>query len=201
MSWWPYITMFLLMMVGLMLIFIILLQRGRGGGLAGALGGMGGQSAFGTKAGDVFTRITIVLATVWMVLAAGNVFALRYTGTKYTGGSDAVSTAPSIEADGKEKADDDKEMADILKGITDKKDAEEKPATSETTTTEEKKPADPAAPAEKAPEKPADETKPVPTEEKKPAEEKPAEKAATPEEAPKTEKPAEPEAKDEKKPE
>lgn len=37
MSWLPDITMFLLGFVGLLLIFIILLQRGRGGGLAGAL--------------------------------------------------------------------------------------------------------------------------------------------------------------------
>ena len=36
--------------------------------LAGALGGMGGQSAFGTKAGDLFTRITIGVAAFWIVL-------------------------------------------------------------------------------------------------------------------------------------
>lgn len=52
----------LLTITGLFLMFIILLQRGRGGGLAGALGGAGGQSAFGAKAGDVFTRITVGLA-------------------------------------------------------------------------------------------------------------------------------------------
>ena len=38
----------------LFLIALVLIQRGRGGGLAGAFGGAGGQSAFGTKAGDVF---------------------------------------------------------------------------------------------------------------------------------------------------
>ena len=46
----------------------MLVQRGRGGGLAGALGGMGGQSAFGTKAGDMFTRITVGVAAFWIVL-------------------------------------------------------------------------------------------------------------------------------------
>ncbi|MCA9231989.1 MAG: preprotein translocase subunit SecG [Planctomycetales bacterium] len=50
------------------LILLVLVQRGRGGGLAGALGGMGGSSAFGAKAGDVFTRITIVAAAVWIFL-------------------------------------------------------------------------------------------------------------------------------------
>jgi preprotein translocase subunit SecG len=63
------------------LIVLILLQRGRGGGLAGALGGMGGQSAFGSKAGDVFTRITSGVAIVWIVLCVG---ALKYVGTSST---------------------------------------------------------------------------------------------------------------------
>jgi protein translocase SecG subunit len=42
----------------LFLVLLVLVQRGRGGGIAGALGGAGGQSAFGTKAGDLFTRST-----------------------------------------------------------------------------------------------------------------------------------------------
>ena len=45
-----------LVLTSLFLIFLVLIQRGRGGGLAGAFGGAGGQSAFGTKAGDVFSR-------------------------------------------------------------------------------------------------------------------------------------------------
>lgn len=98
MSWLPYITMFLLMVVGLFMIFIILLQRGRGGGLAGALGGMGGTSAFGTRAGDVFTRITIVVAVIWTVLAAVNVWVLSMNTTRFKGGSQAVPTAPALEA-------------------------------------------------------------------------------------------------------
>ncbi len=47
------------------LILLVLVQRGRGGGLTGALGGPGGQSAFGSKAGDTFTVITIVVASIW----------------------------------------------------------------------------------------------------------------------------------------
>ena len=58
-----------LIAVSIILIFIILIQRGRGGRLAGAFGGMGGQSAFGTKAGDVFTKITMVVATLLIVLS------------------------------------------------------------------------------------------------------------------------------------
>ncbi|HUQ68340.1 MAG TPA: preprotein translocase subunit SecG [Planctomycetaceae bacterium] len=101
--WVPYVTMALLTICGVMLILIILLQRGRGGGLAGALGGMGGQSAFGTKAGDVFTKITVVLAIIWVVLAAGNVYALRgFGGPKFAGGSAATLTAPALNATGGE---------------------------------------------------------------------------------------------------
>lgn len=58
----------LLTLLSLFLILVVLLQRGRGGGLAGALGGAGGASAFGTKTGDVFTKITIYVACVWGVL-------------------------------------------------------------------------------------------------------------------------------------
>ena len=58
----------MLCLTSLFLILLVLVQRGRGGGLAGALGGMGGQSAFGTKAGDLFTRITVGVAGFWIVL-------------------------------------------------------------------------------------------------------------------------------------
>jgi preprotein translocase subunit SecG len=43
--------------------------------LAGAFGGLGGQSAFGTKAGDLFTRITIFTAAFWIILCA---FSVKY---------------------------------------------------------------------------------------------------------------------------
>ncbi len=67
------ILAFLLLIVSVFLILLILIQQGKGGGLAGAFGGMGGQSAFGTKAGDLFTRITIVVATIWIVLCVATV--------------------------------------------------------------------------------------------------------------------------------
>jgi preprotein translocase subunit SecG len=58
----------MLVLTSLFLILLVLIQRGRGGGLTGALGGAGGQSAFGTKAGDVFTRITVGVAAFWIGL-------------------------------------------------------------------------------------------------------------------------------------
>jgi preprotein translocase subunit SecG len=68
MTFVDYLLITLLFLVALFLILLVLVQRGRGGGLAGAFGGLGGQSAFGTKAGDLFTRITIGVATVWILL-------------------------------------------------------------------------------------------------------------------------------------
>ncbi|WP_199756723.1 preprotein translocase subunit SecG [Tautonia sociabilis] len=65
------LTYILIGIVSLFLICLVLIQRGRGGGLAGAFGGVGGSSAFGTRAGDVFTRITIVTASVWIALNMG----------------------------------------------------------------------------------------------------------------------------------
>lgn len=59
---------FLLFVTAIFLILLILVQRGRGGGLAGVFGGPGGQSAFGAKAGDLFTRITIGVVAFWIVL-------------------------------------------------------------------------------------------------------------------------------------
>ena len=70
--------MLLLLFVAVFMILLILVQRGKGGGLAGAFGGMGGQSAFGTKAGDTFTRITIGVAFFWIVIC---VLGVRFLGS------------------------------------------------------------------------------------------------------------------------
>ena len=59
----------LLLLIGsVFLILLILVQRGKGGGLTGALGGMGGQSAFGAKAGDAFTKVTVITSLIWITL-------------------------------------------------------------------------------------------------------------------------------------
>ena len=70
--------------VCLFLIVIILLQRGRGGGLSGAFGGAGGQTPFGAKTGDVFTWITVVTTAVFLFLTIMLNFIFvpeTYTGT------------------------------------------------------------------------------------------------------------------------
>jgi preprotein translocase subunit SecG len=76
------------------LILLVLVQRGRGGGLAGALGGMGGQSAFGTKAGDTFTKLTIVVASLWIVLSMAAVVILGQPSAN-VGGVDQAGSIPA----------------------------------------------------------------------------------------------------------
>ena len=66
--WLISILNILLLLVGLFLILVVLIQRGKGGGLAGAFGGAGGSSAFGSRAGDAFTRFTIIVAGIWVLL-------------------------------------------------------------------------------------------------------------------------------------
>lgn len=95
-----YASVTLLMLVSILLIFIVLLQRGRGGGLAGALGGAGGQSALGTKAGDVFTKITVGLAAIWILSACLSIYALRWAVESATAGfsEDKDATATETES-------------------------------------------------------------------------------------------------------
>jgi preprotein translocase subunit SecG len=80
-GWQHYMFMVPLALLSVFLILVILVQRGRGGGLTGALGGMGGQSAFGTKAGDLFTRITIVVAAIWVLLSMASLKVLNEQGS------------------------------------------------------------------------------------------------------------------------
>ncbi len=75
----------LLSFLAIFLILLVLVQRGRGGGLAGALGGMGGSSAFGAKAGDVFTKITIITASIWIVVCLIAVFWAKHGGDAFSG--------------------------------------------------------------------------------------------------------------------
>ncbi|HEV7301449.1 MAG TPA: preprotein translocase subunit SecG [Tepidisphaeraceae bacterium] len=64
-----YITMIAFVLISLFMILLVLVQKGRGGGLAAAFGGMGGNTAFGSKTGDVLTWTTAVVFGIFVVLA------------------------------------------------------------------------------------------------------------------------------------
>jgi preprotein translocase subunit SecG len=70
---WSYFLNGTLIFLSLLLMFVILIQKGKGGGLAGAFGGAGGSSAFGSKAGDLFTKITLWFAAFWVLIIMINV--------------------------------------------------------------------------------------------------------------------------------
>lgn len=66
----------LFVIICILLILVILLQKGRGGGIGAAFGGAS-NSAFGTKTGDVLTWVTIVLTSVFLLLAVFTTMAYR----------------------------------------------------------------------------------------------------------------------------
>jgi preprotein translocase subunit SecG len=99
----------IIVLLCLCLIAIILIQRGKGGGLAGAFGGVGGSSAFGTKAGDVFTRLTVGIAIAWILLSMVMVVLTNRhnesawgndAATSLTRSSDSGSKTPKTKTDG-----------------------------------------------------------------------------------------------------
>jgi preprotein translocase subunit SecG len=55
-------------LAALILVFVVLIQKGRGGGLSSAFGGLG-SSLLGTKTGDFLTWVTICIVAVWLLLS------------------------------------------------------------------------------------------------------------------------------------
>lgn len=108
-----YFLGFVSMIVSVLLIGVILLQRGRGGGLIGSLSGLGGQSAFGTKAGDVFTRITIVIAFVWVIVHGIHGQVLRAKTAKFK--NDTSASSPEMGSTAKDKDADASKAAELKK--------------------------------------------------------------------------------------
>jgi len=64
-----YFLMVLFVIVSVFLTLLVLIQKGRGGGLASAFGGSGGHTAFGSKTGDVLTWATSVVFGIFLLLA------------------------------------------------------------------------------------------------------------------------------------
>jgi preprotein translocase subunit SecG len=65
------------------LILIILVQKGRGGGLSGAFGGGVAGGLLGSKTGDFLTWVTIVLVAIFLSLAILMAKFYRPTVTEY----------------------------------------------------------------------------------------------------------------------
>ena len=89
----------LFVLVCLILILVVLMQKGRGGGLSGAFGGGMASGLLGSKTGDFLTWVTIVLVAVFLVLA---VLMARYYRPPVTYGQ---TVPPGKPAAGDERAD------------------------------------------------------------------------------------------------
>ena len=77
--WWlSHALNFIVLGLGCILMLIVLIQRGKGGGLAGAFGGAGGSSPFGSRAADQFVKITLWLAGVWVLVIMIHVKVVKY---------------------------------------------------------------------------------------------------------------------------
>lgn len=63
------ILIFALVLTTVSLIGLILVQRGKGGGLAGAFGGGGVEQAFGTRATTLAQKATVVLGALYLSLS------------------------------------------------------------------------------------------------------------------------------------
>jgi len=63
------LVMALWVLTCLALVFIIMIQKGKGGGLAAAFGGGSTSSLFGAKTGDALTWITIGMAAFFLFLS------------------------------------------------------------------------------------------------------------------------------------
>ncbi|MEN6335404.1 MAG: preprotein translocase subunit SecG [Phycisphaerales bacterium] len=60
---------FLFFIVSVLLILVVLIQKGRGGGLSGAFGGGMASGLLGSKTGDFLTWVTIGMVVVFLGLA------------------------------------------------------------------------------------------------------------------------------------
>lgn len=116
--------MVLFLLTAVVLILLILVQKGRGGGLAGAFGGPGGHSAFGTKTADIFVKATAVIAGIFFLLSIVTAWIMRpeaparppeKPGAPAPAEPGGATQTPSGEEAGGAKAPTDKPAADAAK--------------------------------------------------------------------------------------
>jgi preprotein translocase subunit SecG len=85
-------TLFLI--VCIFLILLVLIQKGRGGGLSGAFGGAGGNTAFGSKTGDVLTWVTSGTFVFFIILAVILNLVANQIGTPVRAATPVVQPSP-----------------------------------------------------------------------------------------------------------
>jgi len=108
----------------LMLILIILVQKGKGGGLGGAFGGAGGGGGLlGTKTGDFLTWFTISLVIIFFALA---IILIKFGKPKISedlmdSPSQQMAAPADIEGDDQEVPSDEGQNAPVVPDTEDDK--------------------------------------------------------------------------------
>lgn len=96
-----YLLLALEIIVSLMLLLVILVQRTKsGGGMGSAFGGGVGESMFGSRAGNVLTKATVVLSTVFMLntLGLAILFSRQAAAGESVGAGGALAPIPTAPA-------------------------------------------------------------------------------------------------------
>lgn len=97
-KWYWQVLAVVFTIMSILLVIIVLLQKGRGGGLSAAFGGAGGQSAFGSKTGDYFTWVTVGVVGFFLITAM--VLTMHYRPTTELGiskSSSSLGSPPGME--------------------------------------------------------------------------------------------------------
>ena len=99
-AWYHSILATVFALIAILLMLVILLQRGKGVGLSGAFGGTGGHTTFGSKTGDFLTWVTIAGAALFLLAAVVLNFAFVPAPANLTGPTPAGPTAPAMPSQG-----------------------------------------------------------------------------------------------------
>jgi preprotein translocase subunit SecG len=91
------IVMAIWVLAALILVFIVLIQKGKGGGLSAAFGGIG-SSLLGTKTGDFLTWVTICIVAVWLLLSVVAVKWYKPLASEYLQGEQVPAVPASVPA-------------------------------------------------------------------------------------------------------
>jgi len=94
-AWYHTILAFFFAVLAVLLMIVILLQRGKGVGLAGAFGGTGATAAFGAKTGDILTWVTVVGAIALLTFTALLNYVFVERGPDLQGAAPAAPASPA----------------------------------------------------------------------------------------------------------
>jgi preprotein translocase subunit SecG len=95
------IVMGIWILAAVILVLVVLIQKGKGGGLGAAFGGIG-SSLLGTKTGDFLTWVTISLVAVWLLLSVAAAKWFKPQTSEYLQSDSPVASMPAPAGDTEE---------------------------------------------------------------------------------------------------